>query len=80
MRHLREVRVVAPLSLAREIFEEIQAAGENYMPRLPFDSLRPSTRSARSGQDSLRPGRLEPLKMTMESRTQFFRLKAEATG
>ena len=43
-------RVVAPLSLAREIFEEIQAARENYMPRL----------------------RLEPLKMTLESRSVLF--------
>ena len=33
-------RVVAPLSLAREIFEELQAARENYMPRLRFEPLK----------------------------------------
>lgn len=46
-------RVVSPASLAREIFDEIQAAREQYMPTLPFTSLR-----------AIGPG--EPIKMTLE--------------
>ena len=34
-------RVTAPASLAREIYEEFDAARERYTPRLPFDSLPP---------------------------------------
>jgi hypothetical protein len=34
-------RVVAPRSLAQEIYEEFDAARERYTPRLPFESLRP---------------------------------------
>ena len=33
-------RVVTPLSLARDIFEEIQSARERYMPKLRFEMLR----------------------------------------
>ena len=33
-------RVVAPLALARNIFEEIQSARERYMPKLKFEMLR----------------------------------------
>jgi predicted DNA-binding transcriptional regulator YafY len=43
-------RVVAPASLAREIYEEFDAARERYTPRLPFDALPP----------------LRPIKMTLE--------------
>jgi predicted DNA-binding transcriptional regulator YafY len=71
--------VVTPRTLAQEIFAEIQMARERYMPKLPFDSQGPSTRSAlrlaslaqdkaRLGQGSLGPGKFEPLKMTIESR------------
>jgi proteasome accessory factor C len=48
-------RVVSPKGLAREILEEVQAAQERYMPKLPFDSLR-----------SLRPRPFEPIKMTLD--------------
>ena len=34
-------RVIAPASLAREIYEEFDAARERYTPRLPFDALPP---------------------------------------
>lgn len=50
-------RVVSPVSLAQEILEEMQAAREQYMPTLPFDSLR-----------SLRPRKFEPLKMAFDER------------
>ena len=60
--------VVTPKALAQEILGEIQTARERYMPTLPFDSRRPSTRSVRSGQSSLSPGRFEPIKMTIERR------------
>jgi hypothetical protein len=43
---------LAAMSLAREIYEEFDAARERYTPRLPFDSLLP-----------MRP---EPLRMWME--------------
>jgi predicted DNA-binding transcriptional regulator YafY len=33
-------RVVSPASLAREIFDEIQAARERYMPRLRFEPIK----------------------------------------
>jgi predicted DNA-binding transcriptional regulator YafY len=43
-------RVVSPAGLAREIFEEIQAARERYMPRLKFEPIKmtmePYARSA----------------------------------
>jgi hypothetical protein len=45
-------RVVAPVSLARDIYEEFDAGRERYMPRLPFDALPP-----------LRPA---PVKMDLE--------------
>ena len=34
-------RVVSPASLAREIYEQFDAARERYTPRLPFDALPP---------------------------------------
>ena len=68
-------RVVAPRSLAREIYEEFDAARERYTPRLPFDSLR----SLRAGPfdsaglktrptdpESLRSLKASPAKMTLE--------------
>jgi proteasome accessory factor B len=51
------VRVVTPTALARDILQEPELTSERYMPKLPFDSLR-----------SLRPGRLEPIKMTVKQR------------
>ena len=45
-------RVVSPQILAREIFEEIQLAREQYMPKLRFEPLRMTLRNA--GPD--RPG------------------------
>jgi predicted DNA-binding transcriptional regulator YafY len=54
--------VLSPKKLAQGIYEEIVAARERYAPRLPFDSLRPSTRFARSGHGSLRPGKFEMLR------------------
>ena len=52
-------RVAAPRALAREILEEAEMTRERYMPRLPLDSLR-----------SLGPGRFEPIKMTLDTRSQ----------
>ena len=50
-------RVIAPMSLARELYEEFDAARERYTPRLPFDSLSPR--------------KAHPLKMWMELEEQL---------
>jgi predicted DNA-binding transcriptional regulator YafY len=53
-------RVIAPRALAREIYEQFDAARERYTPKLPFDSLR----SLSAGAFEARP---EPLKMSIEA-------------
>jgi hypothetical protein len=55
--------VLAPASLARDIYEEFDAGRDRYTPRLPFDSL-PLAQDRPF--DSLPPMRLTPVKMRFE--------------
>jgi hypothetical protein len=52
------VRVVTPLSLARDIFEEIQSARERYMPKLRFEMLRVLPPEGGSHESNLRSRQL----------------------
>lgn len=51
-------RVLSPTSLARDIYEEFDAARERYTPRLPFEALPPLTRPLKmriGGGDAMLP-------------------------
>jgi len=71
-------KVMAPAQLAREIYAEVQAAADRYGPS--FDSLLPSTRVARSGQGSRKPGTFEMLRVMPSMSEGRTMLRSEPVG